>query len=137
MPVSYTHLFCRAANRKNQQTADSDIVEIKVYPEPTPTIRWETAIPELSEEDVAYLKTKYSDGKLPDYAKGEDGKYYGYYDRQNDADPAMITAVAESPAEDGTMPVSYTHLDVYKRQSHVSEESLQFFRNLALRTIDC
>ena len=103
-----TYYFCRAANSENKLTVDSDIVEIKVYPDPTPTIRWETVIPELSEEDVAYLKTKYSDGKLPDYAKGEDGKYYGYYYRQNDADPAMITAVAESPAEDGTMQYYWT-----------------------------
>ena len=103
-----TYYFCRATNSENRQTTDSDIVEIKVYPDPTPTIRWETAIPELSEEDVAYLETKYSNGKLPDDAKGEDEKYHGYYYRQNDANPAMITAVAESPAEDGTMRYLWT-----------------------------
>ena len=95
------YYFCKATNTETGDTADSALVRVTVYPNPTPTIRWTMEIPPFSQEQLEYLQQKHPNGQLPDSAL-VDGQYSGYYYHARQEGVTPLTAEATSAAGDVT-----------------------------------
>lgn len=95
------YYFCKAVNQETEKVAFSSLALIRIYPDPTPEIAWETEIPSFTDEQISYLSSKHN-GELPEKAK-IDGEYCGFYYHAGDVDTTVLRVQGSSKASDGEM----------------------------------